>query len=355
MGKRSKPHRKTRRIYDEALTFENMFDAWNTVLHTCKNKQGLYEFGLFEQARVMKLVEILKEREYMPDRYHCFMIFEPKPRLVMSQKISDKVVNHFVSKQYLMPLLEKGLVDANLATRKGRGSSMAMKMFKKYVRQLQEKKPGAPIYALKIDFSKFFYSIDHEILFQKLEKKIKDPDVLDILWRIVKETDKPYINMVIDGYNEIYGTDIPHYAPGKGLSIGAMSSQFLAIFYLNDLDHDLKERMKCKFFIRYMDDLIFLGHDKEELKRILKFVSREARKLKLGINPKTAIYNCSSSAGVGFLGYRYHIDSKGRLRVTPLSKTRRRILRRLAILSSHDPEKYLRSKAAYKGYFMREV
>ena len=348
-------HRRTRRIYSEALTFENLMGAWHTVLHTCQNKRGLYEFAMFEQARVMKLLETLQRREYWPNKYRCFMIFEPKPRLVMSQSINDKTVNHFVAKHYLLPLLERTLIDTNVATRKDKGAKYAKKMIQRYISQMEAKSPGAPIYALKVDVSKYFYTIDHEILFKMLERRIKDRDIIEILRRIVGETNRPYINAVVDGFNHYYGTDIPHYQHNKGLSIGAMTSQFLAIYYLNDVDHLLKEREGCQYYIRYMDDLLIFGHDAGELKWVWQVVEEEFAKLKLTVNPKSAIYNVTSSAGVPFLGYRYYVDEKRRLRVRCLAHTMRRVRRRLSVLKNKDVEKYERSKASYKGYFMNEL
>ena len=46
---------------------------------------------------------------------------------------------------------------------------------------------------------------------------------------------------------------IPLYDFNKGLPIGNMSSQIFAIFYLNDLDHFIKEKLRIKCYIRYMD------------------------------------------------------------------------------------------------------
>ena len=345
-------HRKTRRIYDKALTYERVYSAWNTVSHTCKNKQGLYEFMMFGHARVARILEELRERRYHPNKYRCFMIFEPKPRLVMSQSIRDKVVNHFVAREYLLPLLERTLIDTNVATRTGMGSSYATKTLRRYFAQMKAKRPDAKIYALKIDISKYFYSIDHEILFQKLRRKVKDKDVLEILERIIAETNKPYINDVIDGFNKYYGTEIPHYEVGKGLSIGAMTSQFLAIFYLNDLDHYIKEVLKCHYYIRYMDDFLILSFDKNELSDLKEKITVELSKLKLKVNPKSAIYNCCAVAGFSFLGYRYYMGKDGALRVVPLAETVRRIRRRLKTLWTHNPEKYARSYESYRGYFL---
>ena len=347
-------HRKTRRVYDKPLTFENLFAAWKTVSQTCQNRRGVFEFGMFAHARVMKNLIILKKREYRPNRFRCFMIFEPKPRLVMSQSIKDKVVNHFVANHYLMPLLERTLVDVNVATRKGKGASQAMKMMKRYFSQMQAKRPGAKIYALKIDVSKYFYTIDHGLLFEMLEKKIKDKDVIEILRRIIEETNKPYINKVVDKFNAKYGTKIPRYEQGKGLSIGAVVSQFLAIFYLSDLDRKIKEVYGCRYFLRYMDDFLILGWSKRELMRLKKLIETDLAGYKLRANPKSTIYNCSCSAGVPFLGYRYCVIN-GRLRIFCLAGTVRRIRARLKVLKVHDFEKYERSYAAYRGYFMHTV
>ena len=350
-------HRKTRRVYDAALSYEKLYAAWNRVSHTCKNKQGLYEFGMFQQARISKLLDELKNREYFPNAYRCFMIFEPKPRLVMSQSIKDKVVNHFVAREYLMPLLDKSLIDTNVATRQEKGSAYAQKMIKRYFVQMLAERPGATIYALKIDISKYFYSIDHEILFDKLKRRIKDGDVLEILHRIIDETNKPYINEAIDGFNKYYGTDIPHYEKGKGLSIGAMTSQFLAIYYLNNMDHYIKEKLHCKYFIRYMDDFLVLSHSKGELWQIYREIERGLMELRLKINPKSAIYNCCAQ-GVTFLGYRYFVTVGGecrKLRVDCAAGTVRRVRKRLAMLYEHDMIKYNRSYESYRGYFMHAM
>lgn len=349
-------HRKTRRVYDAALMYEKLHEAWKTVSKTCKNKQGIYEFAMFQQARVFKILEDLRARKYYPNEYRCFMIFEPKSRLVMSQSIRDKVVNHFVAREYLLPMLESMLIDTNVATRCERGSAYAHKMLRRYFSQLMVKRPDAKIYALKIDISKYFYSIDHEILFKKLKKCVKDGDVLEILHRIIDETNKPYINQAIDGFNRYYNVDIPHYENGKGLSIGAMTSQFLAVFYLNDIDRCIKERLHCKYYIRYMDDFLILSHDKNRLYQVWSVIEDELRKLKLRINPKSAIYNCNSRGGVTFLGYRYYIRRakgfrKASLRIECVSKTVKRVRKRLKNLYNHDLGKYNRSYESYRGYF----
>ena len=346
-------HRKTRRIYDDKLTFENLYEAWRAVAKTCKNRRGVFEFSLFASIRIWLILQELKARRYWPNRFRCFMIFEPKPRLVMSQSIRDKIVNHFVVDNYLLPLLERTLIDTNVATRREKGADCAHKMLKRYIAQMQAKRPGAKIYAVKVDVTKFFYTIDHEKLFKLLGQKIKDPDVLDLVRRIVTETNKPYVNKMVAKFNRQFGTDIPRYERGRGLSIGAVVSQFLAVFCLSEVDRKIKEVYKCRWYVRYMDDLVILGWNPDELKRLMGWIEGDLKRVRLKMNPKSAVYNLCSLTGVPFLGYRYYIDARGRLHVVCLAQTLRRVRRRLKLLKEHDADKYMKAYEAYRGYFMR--
>ena len=131
-----------------------------------------------------------------------------------------------------------------------------------------------------------------------------------------------------------------------------MTSQFLAIFYLNDLDHYIKEALRCKYYIRYMDDFLILDTDKARLKVVFAEIERKLNEINLSVNPKSRIYNCSS--GFIFLGYRYFLDQKQQLHIKCYAKTRIKIRRRLKYLEKHDREKYRLSLASYQGYFIGE-
>ena len=153
-----------------------------------------------------------------------------------------------------------------------------MVLLKKYFNKIIINNPNKEIYCLKMDISKYFYSIDHDILLNMVKKKIKDIDVIRLINIIISETNFDYINHTIDRYNNMYNIDIPHYEKGVGLSIGAMSSQFLAIYFLNDLDHYIKETLGCKYYIRYMDDLIILDINKRKIKKCIpKIIFRDGK------------------------------------------------------------------------------
>lgn len=296
----------------------------------------------------MNIYNALKNKTYKPSRYKTFMIFEPKPRLVMSQTVTDKLVNHFVANYYLIPFLNNSLIDSNVATRKNKGSSYAMNLLKKYFNKILINNPNEEIYCLKIDISKYFYSISHKNLLKMLERKIKDKDVINLIKIIISETNSDYVNETIKYYNNIYNIDIPYYISNTGLSIGAMSSQFLAIFYLNDVDHYIKEQLRCKYYVRYMDDLLILDTNKDKLKEYYKLITKEIEKLDLKINKKSNIYR--SSRGFSFLGYTYKV-MHNKLYISCKKETYMRIKKKLKYLKENDITQYRKSLGSYYGYF----
>ena len=224
--------KRVNNIYDKYLTVENLYKMWDIVKVTCKSKREIFYFSLNLNTNIMEIYNELKNRSYTPDKFRCFMIFEPKARLVMSQTIKDKIINHFITNYYLIPFLESKLIDSNVATRKEKGSKYANILLRQYFNKILVNNKDKEIYCLKIDVSKYFYSINHEVLINMLGKYIADSDVINLIYMIVKETNKKYVNDNILLFNKLYKTEIPLYTNDKGLSIGAMSSQFLAIFFL---------------------------------------------------------------------------------------------------------------------------
>lgn len=162
---------------------------------------------------------------------------------------------------------------------------------------------------MKFDISKYFYNIDHDIVKDIIKKKIKDKDVLKIIYSIIDSTDYDYINNTINKIKvkEINRTnnlnikdkdqlikkikEIPIYCKGKGLPIGNMTSQVIATFYLNELDHFIKDDLKIKSYVRYMDDGVLIHNDKEYLKYCLKKIEKIIHKYRLELNKKTRIYS----------------------------------------------------------------
>ncbi len=127
------------------------------------------------------------------------------------------------------------------------------------------------------------------------------------------------------------------------LPIGNLTSQIFAVFYLNELDHYLKEKLNCKYYIRYMDDIIILSNSKEYLKYIIDETIQFLKIYKLELNNKTRIYNLNN--GVNFLGYKFILCDK-KLIIKINNKTKIRMFRNL---KKYDKYKLFRSVASYNG------
>ena len=147
-----------------------------------KNKRKIERFEYNYVSNITYIKNILEEKTYSPSKYNIFIIKEPKVRLVMSQNIIDKVINHVTCQYFLINLFDNSLI--NVATRKDKGTHYGLKLLKTYINKLKDEE----FYVLKFDISKYFYNIDHNVLKTILKKKIKDKDALNLLYKIIDST-----------------------------------------------------------------------------------------------------------------------------------------------------------------------
>lgn len=349
--------------YNYLLDINNLNSVFETIKHNSRHKEKILKFEIFYTSNIVNVINILESKNYIHSKYNIFMISKPKYRIIMSESMTDKIVNHLISKYVLFPLLEKKLIDSNIATRTNMGTNLGINKLKQYVNTL--KINYNKFYVLKCDITKFFYSIDHKILLKKLQKIINDEELYNIIKAIICSTNCDYINKKIlelkdIGKEKILKSNmtfnekkskikeiekIPLYQMGKGLPIGNMSSQILAIFYLNDLDHFIKEKLKIKYYIRYMDDFVLLHPDKDYLKKCLLEITQKLDELKLTLNSKTQIIEIHN--GINFLGYRF-VLKKNKLYILMNSKVKKRILKKIKNKSQIEISKIL--KKDYNGY-----
>ena len=360
--------KRVNNLYDEMCSYEKLKEIYRTIKSKCKNYNNLTKFDVYENINLYNILIKLYLRKYDFKRYHIFLISEPKYRLIMSECIEDKIVNHLISRYVLIPALEKKLIDTNVATRKGLGSGAAFNYLISYLNKLLLVNKN--VYVLKVDIRKYFYNVDHNILKDMLKNDIKDKDALDIVFKVLDSTNDLYVNKWInkaklDEIRRVKSLNIsdyekelkikeieaiPLYKYNKGLSIGNMTSQLLAIYYLNNLDHFIKEKLKCKYYIRYMDDLIIIDSNKDRLVKVLDSIKLELIKYKLEINPKSQIY--SLNHGFNFLGYSFKFINN-KLCVSVYNQTKRKINHNLRFLYKNNLDKFYRSLASYNGFFLK--
>lgn len=360
--------RRVNNIYDSILDIKVIQKIYSSrVRVNTKNKLKLEKFENNYVSNMIYIKQILEERNYKPGRYNIFLIKEPKLRIIMSQNIIDKIINHVVSQYFLINIFESTLIEENVATRKNKGTKEGIVLLKKYLNEIKNEK----FYVLKFDISKYFFNLDPDIIKELLEHKIKDKDVLKILCDIVDSTDSCYVNerinllkekeikKIIDSncknkdllVKEI--KELPNYEVGKGLPIGNMSSQFLAILYLNELDYFIKNKLKIKYYIRYIDDGVIIHQNKEYLQYCLEEINKILERYKLKLNKKTKIYSCKE--GFEFWGFRYIIkNNKVIMKVKNSTKKRfkRKIKEYNKLLDKNKLSEfdYNQVLASYKGH-----
>jgi uncharacterized membrane protein len=208
--------------------------------------------------------------------YHYFTVYDPKERVICAASFNERVMHHAIM-NICHPIFERFLIYDTYATRIGKGQFAALDRAKIYAKKYT--------WFCKMDIRKYFDSIDHNILFEKLQSKFKDHHLLELFHRIIAS----------------YSTK-----EGKGVPIGNLTSQYFANFYLGLADRFIKETLGVKAYIRYMDDMVFFGHCNQELldiaNRLSAFIDSS---LKLIVKP---ICLNSIEKGLPFLGYVVYRD-----------------------------------------------
>lgn len=248
------------KIYD----FENLLEAYKAAIKSKRYRPDVMEYADKLEENLFDLQNNLIWGLYEVGHYHMFYVYEPKKRLIMSLQFKDRVAQHAIYRQ-LNPLIEKQYIKDSYACRVGYGTHAAIDRLQGWMRQT-ERKPEK-YYYLKLDVSKYFYRIDHEILKNILARQIKDKQLLDLLAKIIDCEDTRFgLPMGAD----IGDVAFDEMLFGVGLPIGNLTSQMFANLYLNELDQYCKHKLRIHYYIRYMDDVIILHNNKKELETMIE-------------------------------------------------------------------------------------
>jgi len=322
--------------YERICDFQNLYHAHMTLRLGKRNKTEVIRYELELARNLIELSEHLKNRTYKMQGYYHFQVHEPKTRDVFAAYYPDRVLLKCICDQVVTPVLQNRVIYDNAACQKGKGTHFALKRVTKFLAE-HYKKHGAQGYALKCDITKYFASIDHATLKSKLDKVILDPEIRAILFDFID-------NHHTEG------------RPGVGLPLGNHSSQWFAIYYLDRADRFIKEELRVKHYIRYMDDILLIHPSKEFLNNALRqMIEVIEGELKLTLNDKTRIFPIRD--GVEFLGWRFYITETGKIVRKVKAQTRLRFRRRVKKLQNDynagliELEDVRNSLASYKGHF----
>jgi hypothetical protein len=306
----------------DVASLENLALAARRARRGKTRRPDVDEYHRREESHLLALHEALMKGTWRPGAYRQFIVHEPKHRFICAAPYADRVAHHALC-NLLEPLLSRRFIARSFSCQKGKGTTAARECGRKLVNQHR--------YVLKCDVRKFFESIDHENLCERLFRAVHCSGV------------RRMIGLIVDS----------HATPGRerrcGLPLGNLTSQLWANFCLDPLDQWIAEEMRFGAYARYTDDFLVFSDDKTALWHLRSGIVERlaAMRLKLAAG-KTRLM--ATREGVPFCGFVFRPSLRPRV----LGVTKRRFEQRKAHLARSRDIRALSQAVASWYSFSRE-
>jgi retron-type reverse transcriptase len=304
-------------LLEKVASIENLRLAYKK---TRRGKRYTTHYLLFrehEEENLLQLREEILSGSYKRGNYYSFTVRDPKERVIYALPFRDRVVQQAIH-IVIEPIFDKTFYNHSYSCRKEKGVHVGVRRTQRFLRS--EKKQHGKCFYLKMDFRKYFYSIDKTILFREIYKKVKDVALLKLINKF-------------DGFR------------GKGIAVGNLLSQLFSNVYGNILDKFIKDKLKIQKYVRYADDTVIISHDKNYLRKIQRIIEKFVSlfmKLKLS---RWHIGN-EDNKPLNFLGYRISYEFT-LLRKRSVIRSKRKLK---FYLKTHQKEKLKMFIASWKGH-----
>jgi retron-type reverse transcriptase len=311
--------KKFRNLIGDITSDANMRQAFRLTSRGKRLTAGYLEFKEFSILNLEDLASTMRDGTYRPGAAQEFRIYDPKERLISALPFEDRVAQHAVC-AVIGPIFEATLLPRTFACRTGKGTHAAATALQSDLRRLSL--DGQALYALKTDFSRYFYSIERGALWRLIDAKISCRATSLLLESMLPRS-------------------------GIGLPIGSLTSQIFANIYGGVVDRHLQQTIGERFWYRYMDDIVVLGNSVEHLRKVrqsIEDLSRDSLGLRFS---KWSIQPVGR--GVNFVGYRIWPTHK-LLRRDSVVRARRKI-RAYRAAGDHDHlQRFLASWLGHAGW-----
>lgn len=302
--------RRYGKLWDKIVSRENILKAFERAAKGKKWRHGIKKALANKEVLTDKLIDSLQNGTYHTSPYRTKQIYEPKERTIYILPFyPDRVLHHAIM-AVLEPIWDGMMFYHSYACRENKGQYAGSKQCMKWTVGYD--------YCLKCDISKFYPSVNHDVLKTIIEKKIKDVKLLNLLHDIIDSAEGK--------------TNIP---------IGNYLSQWFGNLYLNELDHFIKDTLRVRAYMRYCDDFVLFSNDKRQLATwrdaIVEYASNV---LKMSLSKKSIF---RTTQGVDYLGYRHFQKGYILLRKRTAARLKKR-MRHLSI--QRNGLKYSRGQVA---------
>jgi RNA-directed DNA polymerase len=309
--------------FEYIISLHNLLGAWREFKKGKNKKQDIQTFDFNLEKNIFSLNKDLRGKTYVNEPYVPFYVYDPKRRHIHKACVRDRVVHQSVYR-VLYPFYNKHFIYDSYSCINNKGTHKAVERLVEFNRK-ESKNYTRNIWVLKCDISKFFDSIDHNILENILVRKNLDENTKWLIKNIISSFEK---------------------SPGKGLPLGNVTSQLFSNVYLNELDQYAKHILKAKYYIRYCDDFVIVSKNREYLQSLIPKISEFLEtKLKLSLHPRKVEIK-KVSQGIDFLGYVVFPYYK-----VLRTSTKKRILKKIkSNLTNETRQSYLGILSHCKGY-----
>ena len=313
--------------YNDIISTENLLEAWQEFRKGKKKKLDVQEFEMRLMSNIISLHKDLKTKSYTHGPYKHFVVSDPKKRDIHKASVRDRVLHHAIYRQ-LYPFFDTTFTADSFSCRDNKGTHRAIRRFEVFTRKVS-RNYTKQCWVLKCDICKFFASIEHKILLEILESRIKDEDIMWLLRNIVESFSSnmgviPAQVGIHVSFDKMLDSRLRGNDRLKGLPLGNLTSQLLVNIYMNEFDQFAKHVLKAKYYIRYADDFVFISQDKDKIEKLkLRVAQFLEEKLCLQLHPDKVFIQTIYS-GIDFLGW-VHFPHHRVLRTT----SKKRMFRKL--------------------------
>lgn len=285
----------------------NLFLAAERARRGKSRKPDVGAWWMRRESEIAALREELLAGVYRPGGYRFFEVHEPKRRVVAAAPFRDRVVHHALC-NLLAPILERRFIARSFSCQLGKGTAAARECCRRLVNRHR--------YVLKCDVAKFYANIDHEILMEMLAEHIRCDGAMGLVRAILaSHRTGPEVPAPV-----FPGDDLIEAANrARGLPIGNLTSQLWGNLYLDGLDHWIAEEQGHGAHLRYTDDFLLFGDDREALWDMRAGIGERLARIRLRLaEPKSRLL--ATREGVPFCGFRFLAGRRPRV----LGRTKRR-------------------------------
>jgi retron-type reverse transcriptase len=269
------------------ISFGALYDGLKKSRRNVMWKDSVIGYSLDGIRNTLKLRQELTEGTYRISPYQIFTIHEPKEREIVATRIRDRQFQRSLCDNALYRDMTRSFIRDNCACQRGKGVDFALDRMEIHLRRYY-RKHGNQGWVLRCDIRHYFPETPHAVAKEALRKRVRDP-------------------MVLKAAEDIVGS----FRGDRGIGLGSQVSQLVELAVLDPVDHYVKERLRIRHYVRYMDDFILIHEDRAVLENAKREITAQVNALGLEMNKKTQI--APLRHGIRFLKWRFILTESGKV------------------------------------------